>query len=195
MKNTCPFYTEFQVLKVILVKTWKIQPPDLLFLVVFIRRSFYISRYHFSKIFRTSFNIIWKIDFQHEFSIFNKLTLLMLPYYLPTTCFNPKTARGGGNLTPPPCGFSKSVSHEEREKPWFFVTFNIILRPIFPQNFIRFSQVVQKIWRNSLSIYSLLIFINFHQCFGFFDITYLQKKLMTSAYNRWCQHFFTFNIC
>ena len=67
-------WMEFQVLKVILVKTWKIQPPDLLFLVVFIRRSFYISRYHFSKIFRTSFNIIWKIDFQHEFSIFNKLT-------------------------------------------------------------------------------------------------------------------------
>ena len=47
---------------------------DLSFLIVFIRRSFYISRYHFSKIFRTSFNIIWKIDFQHEFSIFNKST-------------------------------------------------------------------------------------------------------------------------
>ena len=54
---------------------------DLLFLVVFIRRSFYISRYHFSKIFRTSFNIIWKIDFQHEFSIFNKLT--QPPSFLP----------------------------------------------------------------------------------------------------------------
>ena len=80
---------------------------DLLFLVVFIRRGFYISRCHFSKIFRTSFNIIWKIDFQHEFSIFNKLTLLMLPYYLPTTCFNPKTARGGGNLTPPLVVFRK----------------------------------------------------------------------------------------
>ena len=101
----------FQVLKVILVKTWKIQPPDLLFLVVFIRRSFYISRYHFSKIFRTSFNIIWKIDFQHEFSIFEKLTnplpppipllkcakrdkrfLLLLPYYLPTTSFKTSAA-------------------------------------------------------------------------------------------------------
>ena len=84
---------------------------DLLFLVVFIRRSFYISRYHFSKIFRTSFNIIWKIDFQHEFSIFEKLTnplpppipllkcakrdkrfLLLLPYYLPTTSFKTSAA-------------------------------------------------------------------------------------------------------
>ena len=105
---------------------------------------------------------------------------------------NPKTAAAGVRVGR---GVSKGVSYKEREKPWFFVTFNIILRLIFPQNFIRFSQVVQKIWRNSLSIYSLLIFINFHQCFGFFDITYLQKKLMTSAYNRWCQHFFTFNIC
>ena len=71
---------EFQVLKVILVKTWKIQPPDLLFLVVFIRRSFYISRYHFTKIFRTSFNILWKIiHFQLGFSSFNKLTQLSPP--------------------------------------------------------------------------------------------------------------------
>ena len=53
---------------------------------------------------------------------------------------NPKTA-GGINLTPP-CGFSKSVSSKEREKPWFFVTFNIILRHIFPENFIEFPQVV-----------------------------------------------------
>ena len=58
MKNTCPFYIVFQVLKVCLIKVCKIQPPDLLFLVVFI--SFYISRYHFSQIFKTSLNIIWK---------------------------------------------------------------------------------------------------------------------------------------
>ena len=37
-------------------------------------------------------------------------------------------------------------------KPWFLVTFNIILRHIFPENFIEFPQVVQMIWRNSLSI-------------------------------------------
>ena len=47
MKNTCPFYIVFQVLKVHLEKICKIEPPDLLFLVVFI--SFYISRYHFHK--------------------------------------------------------------------------------------------------------------------------------------------------
>ena len=35
------------------------------------------------------------------------------------------------------------------------MTFNIILRHIFPENFIEFPQVVQKIWRNSLSIFFL----------------------------------------
>ena len=54
MKNTCPFYILFQGLKVLLsYKNCKIQAPDILFFVVFI--SFYISRYHFSQIFRTSF--------------------------------------------------------------------------------------------------------------------------------------------
>ena len=46
--KTCPFYIVFQVLKVLLIKLCKIQPPNLLFLVVFI--SFYISRYHFPEI-------------------------------------------------------------------------------------------------------------------------------------------------
>ena len=36
MKNTCPFYMLFQVLKLLLVKIFKMQPPDFLFLVVFI---------------------------------------------------------------------------------------------------------------------------------------------------------------
>ena len=48
-------------------------------------------------------------------------------------------------LDPPLCGFTKSVSSKEREKPWFFVTFNIILRHIFPENFTEFPQVDQKI--------------------------------------------------
>ena len=77
-------------------------------------------------------------------------------------------------LTPPPCGFSKIVSSEETLKPWFFVTFNIILKHIFPENFIEFPQVVQKIWRISLSI--LVIFINFPPFFGFFDITLLKRN-------------------
>ena len=66
MKNTCPFYIAFHVLNKHLTKICKIEPPDLLFLVVFI--SFYISRYHFSQFSRTSFNIICKKDFHHKFS-------------------------------------------------------------------------------------------------------------------------------
>ena len=52
---------------------------------------------------------------------------------------------GVGSQFDPPSGFSKSVFSKEREKPWFFVTFDIILRHIFPENFIEFPQVVQKI--------------------------------------------------
>ena len=54
---------------------------------------------------------------------------------------------GGGdgvNLTPP-CDFSKNALSKEKVKPWLFVTFNIILRHIFPDNIIEFAQVVQKI--------------------------------------------------
>ena len=48
--------------------------------------------------------------------------------------------------TPPPlCGFFENVSSEEGLKPRFFVTFNIIIRHIFPENFIEIPQVVQKI--------------------------------------------------
>ena len=56
---------------------------------------------------------------------------------------------GGVKLTPPlhplSCGFLKNVSSIERMEPWFFVTFNIILKLIFPEDFIEFPQVVQKI--------------------------------------------------
>ena len=55
-------------MEVLLIKICKIQPLDLLFIVVFI--SFYISRYHFSQIFKTSFSIIWKKDFCFKFSFF-----------------------------------------------------------------------------------------------------------------------------
>ena len=65
MKNTCPFHIVFQILK---ARLCKIEPPYLLFLAVFI--SFYIIRYHFSQIFRTSLNIISKKDFRHEFSFY-----------------------------------------------------------------------------------------------------------------------------
>ena len=70
---------------------------------------------------------------------------------------------GGVNLTP--CGFFKTVSSTERVKPWFFVTFNIIISHILPEHFIEISQVIQKIWRFSSSI--LTIFINFSDFFIF----------------------------
>ena len=48
---------------------------------------------------------------------------------------------------PPRRGFLENVFSEERErvKPWFLVTFNIILKYIFPENLIESAQVVQKI--------------------------------------------------
>ena len=70
-KLTKIFYIVFQVLKVLLIKICKIQSLDLLFLVIFVR--FYINRYHFSQVSRTSFNIIWKKDFRHKFSFFSRL--------------------------------------------------------------------------------------------------------------------------
>ena len=68
---------------------------------------------------------------------------------------NPKRLVGV-NLTPSPCGFSKHVSSKKRMKPWFFVTLNIIIIHIFPENFIKFAQVVQKIWKISRSILAIL---------------------------------------
>ena len=44
----------------------------------------------------------------------------------------------------PLCGFLKNVSCIERVETWFFVTFNIILKHIFLENFIGFPQVVRK---------------------------------------------------
>ena len=38
----------------------------------------------------------------------------------------------------PLCGFSENVSSKERVKPCFFVTFGIISKHIFTENFIDF---------------------------------------------------------
>ena len=97
---------------------------------------------------------------------------------------------GGVKLTPLPCSFSKIVSSKDRVKPWFFVTFNIIISHIFPENFIEITQVVQKIWGISLTILA-----NFHRFASIFWIFWnflVSKKLTRSAYNRWCQYFFTY---
>ena len=74
-----------------------------------------------------------------------------------------------GNSLAPSVVFFKDVSAKETVNSWFFVTFNIIISHIIPENFIEIPQVVQKIWRLSLTI--LAIFIDFYQFFGFFDIS------------------------
>ena len=75
---------------------------------------------------------------------------------------------------PHPCCFFKNVSSKERVKLWFLMAFNIMISDMFPENFIEIFQVVQKIWRLSLSI--LAYFINFHRFFGFFDVSLLQRN-------------------
>ena len=68
-----------------------------------------------------------------------------------------------------PCGVSKNVPFREKVKPWFFVTFNIIISHFFLENFIEIPEVVQKIFS---------ININYiHQFWEFFDISLLQSKL------------------
>ena len=55
--------------------------------------------------------------------------------YLLFWIFNPKTAGGGGQFDTP-SGFSKNVSSKKSVKLWLFLTFNIIIRHIFAENFI-----------------------------------------------------------
>ena len=80
---------------------------------------------------------------------------------------NPKKA--GGQFDPTPLWFFKEVSAKGIVNSWFFVTFNIMISHIIPENFIEIPLVVQKIWR--LSLTKLASFINFYQFFGFFDIS------------------------
>ena len=89
MKNMPPFYMLFQVFKVLLITICKMIHQIFYFLLFY--TSLYISRHHFSQIFRTSLNIlaiIWEKKFCHKFSFFNRFTnsakcderfLLMLP--------------------------------------------------------------------------------------------------------------------
>ena len=70
-------------------------------------------------------------------------------------------------------------------RPWFFVTFNIIINHIFPENFTEIPQVVQKIWRLSLSIlaifFDFLDFLTF-PCFKKTDDVSL-KQMMSSFFH------------
>ena len=93
--------------------------------------------------------------------------------------------RLGCNLTPPVFFFNESAKGIVNS--WFFVTFNIltfniIISPIIPENFIKIPQVVWKIWRLYLAI--LAIFNDFYQFFWIFSHFLVTKKLMASAYNR-----------
>ena len=128
-------------------------------------------------------------------------TLKSTKAYVQQTCLTLKRlwVGGGGGLdsltswppypqSPHALWFSKNVFSRERLKPCFFVTFKIIKSHIFPANFNVITQVIQKIWRYSLSI--LPIFIDFSDFLYFL----VAKKLITSAYNRWYQNFFTFDL-
>ena len=95
--------------------------------------------------------------------------------------------RGGGRV--PICGFLKNVSSKERLKPWFFVTVNVIIGHIFPENFIEIPLVVQKIWRISLTISA--IFIDF---FGFLTFPCYKETNDVSLWQIMLACFFTFNI-
>ena len=93
-----------------------------------------------------------------------------------------------GQFDPPFCGFSKIVFSRERVNLWFLVTFNIIISDIYPENFIEILHVVQKIRRFSSALLAIFAkfsdFLTFNCC----------KSLMTSAYNKSCQKFFSFNL-
>ena len=77
---------------------------------------------------------------------------------------NPKKAVGHGvaggvedrfDPITPPFWFSKNESSKYRVKPWFFVTFNIIISHIFLENFIEIPLFVQKILRLSLPMFAI----------------------------------------
>ena len=90
----------------------------------------------------------------------------------------------------PTCGFSQNVSSREREWSLVFCDFF---------QYYHMSNLPWKCHWNSSSrsedmkICSLNINY-FHQFFGNFWHFFDTKKLMTSACNRWCQYFFTFNF-
>ena len=91
MKNTCRFYIALQVFKVLLRIITRNSVQTVILFIVFI--SFYISRYHLLKIFKTSLNNIRKNIFvinslKHPLPPFQKHKsanrdkfLLMFPFF------------------------------------------------------------------------------------------------------------------
>ena len=91
----------------------------------------------------------------------------------------------------PPCGFSRTAFFSEGLKPcpYFFVTFNIIirhLRQLFWKCFWNSSTRLEDIKIFFVSINYIINFLHF------LTLPCYKNKLMTSAYNRWCKHFFSF---
>ena len=73
--------------------------------------------------------------------------------------------------------------------PWFFVTFNIIKKIHI---FLKISLKFIKLFRKYEDLFPK--FQVFLPIFWIFNICLLEKRLMMSAYNKWCQHFFSFNL-
>ena len=71
MKNSGPFYIVFEVLKVLLIKIYKIQPSVLLFLIVL--HWLIHQQILFFTIFQNFIQHLKK-DFRHQFLFFNRLT-------------------------------------------------------------------------------------------------------------------------
>ena len=56
-----------------------------------------------------------------------------------------KPKKAGGSQFDRPCSSSKTAFSRKRVKHWVFVTFSIIIRHTFPENFIEIPLVVRKI--------------------------------------------------
>ena len=95
-------------------------------------------------------------------------------------------------LLSPRYGFSKNVSSKENVKPCFFCDSQCYLKTNLSWKFHWISSSRSEDMKR-LSV-NISYFYQFSSTFRSFWHYLATKKLMTSAYNRWCQHFFTFKM-
>ena len=98
------------------------------------------------------------------------------------------------------CSFT---SNFYRDSEALFFLWLLILSHIFPENFVKVSKVVKKIWRFSRSIlvFSSILWVFWHFLVNKVVVVTKEvlqppccyKEIMTSAYNRWCWFFFYFH--
>ena len=131
----------------------------------------------------------WKHFYQYEGSVLGRFLYFSGSVNTENKVLSPLNVYGV-NLISSFCGFTKNITSNQKVKPWFFVTFDIIIIHIFPDSFIEIPEIVQKIRRISLSI--LAIFVNFHQLFNFLIFSWY-KETNDVSLNTWCQRF-TFNV-